>query len=185
MDYTVVGSNRTMERRLILFLSLLLALTLAACGRRAAAPATPGAVSAPTSRPFPYTLGRVSPASLPQICRCTLRFDHIASEQGLSQSSVQVIFQDSLGFLWFGTEDGLNRYDGHTFNTYKPDPDVASSLSDRWINSIVEDQNGYLWIATRQGGLNRFDLRTEQFTHFLHDEADPTTVSDNYISVLY
>ncbi|HSB02059.1 MAG TPA: two-component regulator propeller domain-containing protein, partial [Anaerolineales bacterium] len=170
-----------MKHRLFLLLGFLLAFISASCGSRA--PAKPEAVSAPTSRP--PALSRVAPTSLPQICRCVLRFDHIGSEQGLSQSSVRVILQDRLGFLWFGTEDGLNRYDGYTFKTYKPDPDIANSLSDRWINSIVEDQNGYLWIATRQGGLNRFDPRTEQFTHFLHDEADPSSVSDNYISVLY
>jgi ligand-binding sensor domain-containing protein len=113
-----------------------------------------------------------------------LRFDHIGIEQGLSQSSVRVIFQDSRGFLWFGTEDGLNRYDGHTFKIYKPD-DAINGLSDRWITSIIEDQNGYLWIATRLGGLNRYDPRTEEFIRFLHDEANPASLIDNHINVLY
>jgi len=114
-----------------------------------------------------------------------MRFDHISIEQGLSQSSVRVIFQDSRGFLWFGTEDGLNRYDGYTFKTYKPDPDAPNSLSDRWITSIIEDKEGNLWIATRLGGLNHYDPRTEQFTHFLHDDEDPSSLSDNHINVLY
>src|SRR4029434_9683443 len=95
------------------------------------------------------------PVSLPPICNCTLRFDHINIEQGLSQSSVHLILQDSRGFLWFGTQDGLNRYDGYEFKVYKPDPDDANSLSDRWITSIVEDNQGYLWIATRLGGVQR------------------------------
>jgi ligand-binding sensor domain-containing protein/signal transduction histidine kinase len=127
----------------------------------------------------------VDPESLPQICNCVLRFDHISIEQGLSQSSVRVIFQDRRGFLWFGTEDGLNRYDGYTFKIYKPDPDVPNSLSDRWITSIVEDKEGYLWIATRQGGLNRYDPRTEEFRRFLNNEAASTSLSDNRINVLY
>jgi ligand-binding sensor domain-containing protein/signal transduction histidine kinase len=114
-----------------------------------------------------------------------MRFDHISIEQGLSQSSVRVIFQDSRGFLWFGTEDGLNRYDGYTFKTYKPDPDAPNSLSDRWITSVIEDKEGNLWIATRLGGLNHYDPRTEEFTHFLHDDADPSSLSDNHINVLY
>ncbi|HMB24818.1 MAG: two-component regulator propeller domain-containing protein [Chloroflexota bacterium] len=172
-----------MKPRLLLLVGLLLALASASCGSRATPPTTPDTVSAPTDRA--PAVSRVSSSALPPICRCVLRFDRIGSEQGLSQSSVRVIFQDHLGFLWFGTEDGLNRYDGYTFKTYKPDPDAAYSLSDRWINSIVEDRDGYLWIATRQGGLNRFDPRTEQFTHFLYDETNPSSLSDNYIDALY
>jgi len=98
---------------------------------------------------------------------------------------VRVIFQDSRGFLWFGTEDGLNRYDGYTFKTYKPDPDAPHSLSDRWITSIVEDKAGTLWIGTRLGGLNHYNPRTEQFIHFLHDDEVPSTLSDNHVNVLY
>jgi len=122
---------------------------------------------------------------MPEVCNCVLRFDHIGIEQGLSQSSVRAIFQDSRGFLWFGTEDGLNRYDGYTFSIYKPDPDVANNLSDRWVTSIVEDQDGYLWIGTRQGGLNRFDYRTEQFTHYQHSSVDAGSLSNNHINTLY
>ena len=127
----------------------LLALLSASCGGKAYASCHAGScfhAPPPSSPPRP----RISRFP-PQICKCVLRFDHISIEQGLSQSSVWVIFQDSRGFLWFGTEDGLNRYDGYTFKTYKPDPDVPSSLSDRWITSITEDKDGYLWIATRAG----------------------------------
>jgi len=172
-----------MKRRVFLLLGLLLALISASCGSGATPLTTPEPVSAPTNRP--PAPSRVSPQALPPICNCVLRFDHIGIEQGLSQSSVRVIFQDSLGFLWFGTEDGLNRYDGYTFKTYKPDPDALNSLSDRWITSIVEDEDGYLWIGTRLGGLNRYDLRTEEFVHFLHDDANPVSLIDNHINVLY
>jgi ligand-binding sensor domain-containing protein/signal transduction histidine kinase len=119
------------------------------------------------------------------VCNCTLRFDNISIEEGLSQSSVHVIFQDGMGFLWFGTEDGLNRYDGYTFKTFKPEPDTLNSLSDRWITSIVEDDEGYLWIGTRQGGLNRYDPRNEQFTIFRHNKKDPSGISSDHINVLY
>ncbi len=103
-----------MKRIRSFFFGLLLTFLLASCGSGATppAPATPGRlISAPTDRPSDPSY--VAPASLPQICNCVLRFDHISIEQGLSQSSVQVIFQDRRGFLWFGTEDGLNRYDGY------------------------------------------------------------------------
>jgi ligand-binding sensor domain-containing protein/signal transduction histidine kinase len=98
---------------------------------------------------------------------------------------VRVILQDSIGFLWFGTEDGLNRYDGYTFKTFKPDPDVPNSISDRFITAIVEDKNGILWIGTRQGGLNRYDPATEQFIQYRHDDEFPSSLSDEYIYSLY
>ena len=182
--YYTVGVNEKMKPIVACFLGLFLALALASCGGGITPPATPEVPSVtPTS--LPPAPNRVSPASLPQICNCVMRFDHISIEQGLSQSSVRVIFQDSRGFLWFGTEDGLNRYDGYTFKTYKPDPDAPNSLSDRWITSVIEDKEGNLWIATRLGGLNHYDPRTEEFTHFLHDDADPSSLSDNHINVLY
>src|SRR5215207_208694 len=184
MYYTLEG-NRTMKRTLSSIFGSLLVFALVACGSggipAASTQATP--VSAPTSPPA--TSKHVAPASLPQICNCVLRFDHISIEHGLSQSSVQVIFQDRRGFLWFGTQDGLNRYDGYNFKIYKPDPDASNSLSDRWIPSIVEDRDGYLWIGTRLGGLNRYDPRTEQFAHFTHDDTNPLSISDNLVNVLY
>jgi ligand-binding sensor domain-containing protein/signal transduction histidine kinase len=183
MDYTLEGI-KTMQSIRSLFLGLVLLLLLTSCGRGANTPATATAAidSAPTDRPMEPS--HVAPASLPQICNCVLRFDHISIEQGLSQSSINVIFQDRRGFLWFGTQDGLNRYDGYNVKIYKPDPDAINSLSDRWITSIVEDQNGYLWIATRLG-LNRYDPYTEEFIHFVHDDANPVSLIDNHINVLY
>ena len=163
---------------------LLFALLAASCGSGNIPPlvTAPDVDSAPEDRPA--IPNYISPDSLPPICNCVLRFDHISIEQGLSQSSVQVILQDRRGFLWFGTEDGLNRYDGYSFKIYKPDPDVPNSLSDRWITSLVEDREGYLWIGTRLG-LNRYDPRTEEFVRFLHDEQNPASLVDNHIGVLY
>jgi ligand-binding sensor domain-containing protein/signal transduction histidine kinase len=173
-----------MQRIRWISFGLLLSFLLTSCGSGAQplALTTPEDVSAPTDTP--PAPSHVSPASLPQICNCVLRFDHISIEQGLSQSSVKVIFQDRRGFLWFGTEDGLNRFDGYNVKIYKPDPDAINSLSDRWINSIVEDREGYLWIATRLG-LNRYDPRTEEFIRFVHDDANPVSLIDNHINVLY
>ena len=166
-----------------LLLGVLLALALTACGSGITPPATPQVDSAPNNRPV--IPSNEPQKSLPEVCDCILRFDHLNIEQGMSQSSVHVMFQDSRGFMWFGTQDGLNRYDGYTFKIYKPDPDVPGSLSDRWITSVLEDADGYLWIGTRQGGLNRFDPRLEKFTHFTHDTTDPASVSDNHINMLF
>ena len=172
-----------MKQNLIRFLGVILLLVLASCAGLATTPAALEPTAAPTGTPAAPR--RVSPASLPRICDCVLRFDHISIEQGLSQSSVRVILQDSRGFMWFGTEDGLNRYDGYNFKSFKPDPDVPSSLSDRWINSILEDKEGYIWVATGQGGLNRFDPRAEKFTRYMHNEADSSSLNDNHVNVLY
>src|SRR5687767_800925 len=139
-------------------------------------------VSALISRPL--APNRAPEESLPQICNCVLRFDHISIEHGLSQSSARVIFQDRRGFLWFGTEDGLNRYDGYTFKSYKPEPSNPNSISSGWINAIVEDQDGYLWVGTSLGGLNRYDPYKEEFTQYQHIEAEPTSITDNHISAL-
>ncbi|MFN8401951.1 MAG: two-component regulator propeller domain-containing protein [Anaerolineales bacterium] len=123
---------------------ILLLLLQASCGVMQTPQAAVEADAPATSRP--PIVNRVVDESLPEICNCILRFDMIGIEEGLSQSSVHTIFQDSRGFLWFGTEDGLNRYDGYTFKVYKHDPYNEASISDGWINAIAEDQNGYLWI---------------------------------------
>lgn len=115
----------------------------------------------------------------------TFRFEHLGLEDGLSQSSVLVILQDRRGFLWFGTEDGLNRYDGYTFRVFKPNPTDPASISDRWINSLFEDRDGNLWIGTRLGGLNRYDPRTGSFTRYEHDAATPGSLSANTVHALY
>jgi ligand-binding sensor domain-containing protein len=87
--------------------------------------------------------------------------------------------QDRRGFLWFGTEDGLNRYDGRTFKVFKPNPEDPFSISDRWINALYEDRAGNLWVGTRLGGLNRYDPQTGRFTHYTHDPSDPVGMESN------
>ena len=71
-----------------------------------------------------------------------VRFEHFTSENGLSQNAGLDIFQDSRGYLWIGTQDGLNRYDGYSFKIYKHDPDDPTSLSHNSILEIAEDQDG-------------------------------------------
>src|SRR5215510_8339276 len=112
MDYTL-EVNEKMKRSLCLFFGLLFAFISASCGSGTASPPTVEAVSTRTS--VSSTPSPISTTFFPQVCNCVLRFEHISIEQGLSQSSVHVIFQDSHGFLWLGTEDGLNRFDGYAF----------------------------------------------------------------------
>ncbi len=112
-------------------------------------------------------------------------FDHISIEQGLSQSSVFSILQDSKGFMWFGTLDGLNKYDGYMFTVYKSDPRDPKTLSNNTIVKIFEDTHGRLWIGTLGGGLNRFDPRTETFTRYRHDPANSASLSNDNVRSIF
>ena len=112
------------------------------------------------------------------------RFERISSAQGLSQSTVYSILQDRKGFLWFGTQDGLNRYDGYSFKIFNHQSDNPNSLSHNDIRALFEDQSGNIWIGTLGGGLDRYDPRLEQFTHFKHDTTRPLSLSDNKINTI-
>ncbi len=90
-------------------------------------------------------------------------FGHITVEDGLSNSSVNCLLQDHFGFLWFGTDDGLNRYDGYDIKVYRNNPDDSTSLSENIIWAIYEDSSGFLWIGTKNGNLNRYDPSTDKF----------------------
>jgi two-component system sensor histidine kinase ChiS len=114
-----------------------------------------------------------------------LHFGHLGLDDGLSQSTVMAITQDSLGFLWFGTQDGLNRYDGAKIKIYRPVEGDDASLSDAWICTLALDAGGKLWAGTRQGGANRYDALTGKFTRFLHDDDQPDSLSHNNVHAIY
>ncbi len=114
----------------------------------------------------------------------TLKFEHLTVDDGLTQGSVEGIIQDNRGFIWFCTRDGLNRYDGRGFKTFKHDRNDEGSLSNNFVRQMVPGRASEYWIATKYG-LNRFDPDTERFTSFHHDPADPTSLSsDNIMRVL-
>jgi ligand-binding sensor domain-containing protein/signal transduction histidine kinase len=114
----------------------------------------------------------------------TLRFLHFGSEEGLSQSSAQVVLQDNLGFLWIGTQDGLNRFDGYSFKVFQPNPNDADALSSGEILSMFKGANGTLWIGT-DTGLNRFDPISGKFKHWVHDGQNPTSLANNVVQAIY
>ncbi len=111
-----------------------------------------------------------------------MKFERISIDQGLSQSAVFAILQDKKGFMWFGTEDGLNRYDGYHFVEYKHDPDDPNSLSNNVVQAIYEDRDGMLWIGT-EVGLNRFDRESEKFIRFKQSETPHSLSNNNVLSI--
>ncbi len=94
-----------------------------------------------------------------------LKFSNLSIEDGLSQATVNSIFQDSRGFLWVGTEDGLNRFDGYNFKIYTHKDNEPNTISNNRINDIIEDENGNLWIGTTNG-LNFYNRATDTFKAF-------------------
>jgi ligand-binding sensor domain-containing protein/signal transduction histidine kinase len=114
-----------------------------------------------------------------------VRFDRMSIAEGLSQSTVECILQDRKGFVWFGSEDGLNRFDGYSFTVFRHDPQESNSLSSNYVRCLLEDQTGGLWIGTWGGGLDRLDPETGQFTHHRHDPDDRHSLSHDNILCLY
>ena len=111
-----------------------------------------------------------------------MHFDHLGTAAGISNLNPNCILQDSRGFIWIGTNDGLNRYDGYKFKIFKNNPKDPSSISTNYIKDLAEDRNGNIWVATIGGGLNMFDRRANRFYRYLHDEKNPKSISDNFIN---
>lgn len=113
------------------------------------------------------------------------RFIHISLEHGLSQTTVFSVFQDRKGFLWFGTLDGLNKYDGYSFTVYRSDPRNPKTISNNSVFKIFEDNDGGLWIGTLGGGLNQFDRSTGEFKRFRHHPGDASTLSNDFVRSVF
>jgi len=122
----------------------------------------------------------ISPRVLPQE---NIRFQNISSEQGLSQSAVFGITQDSQGFMWFGTEEGANRYNGYEMRIFRPERGNPTTISNNWINCIIEDRQGKIWFGT-DNGLNCFDRETERFRHFMAQPDNPEALLADRIYAL-
>ncbi|RLD58757.1 MAG: hypothetical protein DRI97_02550 [Bacteroidetes bacterium] len=104
------------------------------------------------------------------------QFSHYGVADGMSQSEILCIFQDSEGYIWFGTQNGLNKFDGYSFEHFFNNPADIHTISNNWIFDIAEDQNGILWIGTK-GGLNKYDKHTGRFSTV--SLADDNTGSEN------
>ncbi|MFZ5841817.1 MAG: two-component regulator propeller domain-containing protein [Pseudomonadota bacterium] len=113
----------------------------------------------------------------------TVAFRHLDSRAGLPQNSVTSIVQDREGYVWLGTHDGLQRYDGYQFQSYRSDPRVAGSLTDNMVLALLEDRDGQLWVGT-QNGLNRFSPDRQQLTRYLPSDQ-PGAIGHRLINSLY
>ncbi len=119
-----------------------------------------------------------------QVCGQQMRFDHLSVKQGLSQGNVWDIHQDSLGFIWIATEDGLNLFDGYNFTVFRNNPADSLSISNNNIDDITEDKHGNLWVGT-QDGLNYYDRKANKFIRYKNDPTDLQSISDHDVGQVY
>ncbi len=115
----------------------------------------------------------------------SIHFDRYTLDEGLSQQAVNAIVQDEHGFIWLATQEGLNRFDGFTFEHIGGHEDEDSPLPDSWVWTLFVDSKGTLWVGTDGGGLSRWDPLTESFENFQLDSSNPTTLSNNTVRALY
>ncbi|MFC1775746.1 two-component regulator propeller domain-containing protein [Pseudomonadota bacterium] len=113
-----------------------------------------------------------------------IRFDRITIDQGLPDQFVHSIAQDSQGFMWFATANGLAKYDGYRFTVYKHGPDDPDSLSSNQVITVYVDRQGALWVGT-DDGLDRFNREQESFTHFKHDPEDLTSIGGKVVPTIF
>lgn len=111
-------------------------------------------------------------------------FSNLSLKDGLSQLTTLSIYQDSQGFMWFGTRNGLNKYNGYNFEVFLNKPNDPNSISNNHILCIIEDRDGYLWIGTNEG-LNRLNLSTHVFTRYFHDSQKTNSLAHNMVTSLF
>jgi signal transduction histidine kinase/ligand-binding sensor domain-containing protein len=112
-----------------------------------------------------------------------VRFRRLTINDGLSLSSVYYIYQDSKGFMWFGTEDGLNKFDGQSITVFGATTDQYNILANKWIELVFEDKSGMIWLGSR-GGLTKYNPRNGNFTAIKHDPSNPESLSNDTVTAI-
>ncbi|MBU8892767.1 MAG: response regulator [Bacteroidales bacterium] len=112
-------------------------------------------------------------------------FGKLSIKDGLSHSNVYTIIQDNSGYLWFGTQDGLNKYDGYKFTIYRHEITNPNSLTTGNFGKMLQDSSGIFWFGTYGGGIDRFDPKTSTFTNFSNKPGDPNSLSNNQILFVF
>ena len=113
-----------------------------------------------------------------------LKCSQLTQEDGLSHNQVTAIVQDDFGFIWIGTKDGLNKYDGYNLTVIRNVPDDSTSLSHNQITCLLKDKNGNIWVGTTDG-LNLYDQHTGKFERYFFDPKDQNSISSSSIRSLY
>lgn len=109
------------------------------------------------------------------------KFFHLSSKDGLSQNNVYAICEDYRGFIWIGTRDGLNKYDGYNITVYKHDPLDSTTISNNFIRVIFSDSKNRLWIGSSDGGLNLYNFEHNKFTQYTNDKNSNKYIPGNNI----
>ncbi|MCK5101164.1 MAG: hypothetical protein KAR17_00060, partial [Cyclobacteriaceae bacterium] len=117
--------------------------------------------------------------------RNNIKFEHLTTQDGISDNRISCIIQDRKGFMWFGTMDGLNKYDGYKFTIYKNDPNDSLSLGNNFITALYEDHVGELWIGTLRGGLCKYDPDSDSFIRYVYDKENPNSLCGDLILSIF
>ena len=114
----------------------------------------------------------------------SIQFDHLSVDDGLPHTTVTCIIQDHLGFMWFGTLNGLCRYDGYNIKIFLNDPEDSTSISNNQVWTIFEDSYNRLWVGTRGGGINLYNPEKDVFTCYKHDPNDKNSLPFDIIRTI-
>lgn len=112
-----------------------------------------------------------------------INFRSLTIEDGLSQSTVETIFQDSQGYMWIGTNDGLDKYNGYSFKKYTNDIYDKNTISSNYIVDIVEDKEGYIWVSTING-LNKINPKNDEIVNYVSDSTKGNLSNDRICEIL-
>ena len=134
---------------------------------------------------IPFLLAIVVSLFQASVAARNVQFERINTEHGLSQAAITAMVQDQNGYIWIGTQEGLNRYDGYEFKTFEHDAGDANSISNDWVWSLTVDHKGQLWIGTNNGGLSRYDESKGLFVNYLHSPHDANSLRSNQVRFVF
>src|ERR1700679_2441955 len=114
-----------------------------------------------------------------------VKFSSLNTNDGLSQNDVKSIIKDHAGYMWFTTDDGLNRYDGYHFTVYRHEAKNIHSLPTNNVTALFEDKSGRIWVGTSGGGVSLYDRNSDSFTTFSSIRNDSHTLSSGDVNVIF
>ncbi len=182
----MVGIHRQTHWKTLPVLPFLLAallVSLAACRPR---PNLPGAIqgagfSDTTKQTASNPVASDTNSAIDEVLRTHLPLEHISMDDGLSSDTIYSVYQDSLGFVWIGSYNGLNRFDGYSVRVFRNDPLDETSLTSGLVYEIFEDSQGNLWVGTYGGGLDRLDRSNESFIHYRHEAGNARSLGSDLV----